>query len=202
MGVSRSASTVMAYAMKQYQWTLEQVRTHRVAGSNHSPTQPRSLHAYHPALPTQPPLLPFRTPLPHPPRTPCLAVGRRAQAYSYVKKRRSIVKPNEGFREQLLVYEGILRAKRQSGSWGKRVAAASTAHASRRHTPKFYVKVRPASRDRSFAASPRRKREPVACRPLPAPALAVARVVASPLQGRGCTHGAVVSLRCAKTCAG
>lgn len=28
MGVSRSASTVIAYAMKEYQWTLEQAYRH------------------------------------------------------------------------------------------------------------------------------------------------------------------------------
>ncbi len=67
MGVSRSASTVIAYAMKQYSWSLE------VA------------YAYVKVWPHK-----------H---------GRHAQ------KRRSIVKPNEGFRQQLIVYEGILRAQ-------------------------------------------------------------------------------------------
>eukprot|EP00048_Salpingoeca_helianthica_P008547 m.123848 g.123848 ORF g.123848 m.123848 type:complete len:973 (-) comp14632_c4_seq7:24-2942(-) len=66
MGVSRSASTVIAYAMKQYSWSLD-------------------------------------------------------SAYAYVKKRRKIVNPNDGFRQQLIVYEGILRAKRDSGSWGRRL---------------------------------------------------------------------------------
>eukprot|EP00047_Mylnosiga_fluctuans_P014711 m.40631 g.40631 ORF g.40631 m.40631 type:complete len:922 (+) comp5624_c0_seq1:186-2951(+) len=66
MGVSRSASTVIAYAMKQYSWTLE-------------------------------------------------------VAYAYVKKRRSIIKPNEGFKQQLIVYEGILRAQRESRSWGRKL---------------------------------------------------------------------------------
>lgn len=56
MGVSRSASTVIAYVMKQHNWSLD-------------------------------------------------------EAHAYVKKRRGIVKPNEGFRQQLIVYEGILRAK-------------------------------------------------------------------------------------------
>jgi hypothetical protein len=56
MGVSRSASTVLAYAMKSENWSL-------------------------------------------------------AEALTYVVKRRPIVKPNEGFRSQLVVYEGILRAK-------------------------------------------------------------------------------------------
>lgn len=56
MGVSRSASTVIAYAMKQQHWPLDV------------------------ALP-------------------------------YVRERRSIIKPNEGFMKQLQTYNGILNAR-------------------------------------------------------------------------------------------
>ena len=56
MGVSRSASTVIAYAMKHQHWPL------------------------HVAL-------------------------------AYVRDRRSIVKPNEGFMKQLQTYNGILNAR-------------------------------------------------------------------------------------------
>ncbi|XP_018415896.1 PREDICTED: protein phosphatase Slingshot homolog 1 [Nanorana parkeri] len=58
MGVSRSASTVIAYAMKEYGWSME-------------------------------------------------------NAYSYVKQRRSVTRPNSGFMRQLLEYEGILDASKQ-----------------------------------------------------------------------------------------
>ncbi|KAF5929192.1 hypothetical protein HPG69_019213 [Diceros bicornis minor] len=58
MGVSRSASTVIAYAMKEFGWPLE-------------------------------------------------------KAYSYVKQRRSITRPNAGFMRQLSEYEGILDASKQ-----------------------------------------------------------------------------------------
>ncbi|NXG55172.1 SSH1 phosphatase, partial [Hemiprocne comata] len=58
MGVSRSASTVIAYAMKEFGWSLE-------------------------------------------------------KAYSYVKQKRSIARPNAGFMRQLLEYEGILDASKQ-----------------------------------------------------------------------------------------
>ncbi|XP_008291355.1 protein phosphatase Slingshot homolog 3 [Stegastes partitus] len=61
MGVSRSASTVIAYAMKQQHWPLDV------------------------ALP-------------------------------YVRDRRSIVKPNEGFMKQLQTYNGILQASQQRHS--------------------------------------------------------------------------------------
>lgn len=56
MGVSRSASTVIAYAMKQQHWSLD-------------------------------------------------------EALSYVRDRRSIVKPNDGFLKQLQTYSGILSAR-------------------------------------------------------------------------------------------
>lgn len=56
MGVSRSGSTVIAYAMKQQRWTLD-------------------------------------------------------VALAYVKDRRSVVKPNEGFMKQLQIYSGILNAR-------------------------------------------------------------------------------------------
>lgn len=56
MGVSRSASTVIAYAMKQHHWSLD-------------------------------------------------------TALAYVRERRSIVKPNEGFLKQLQTYSGILIAR-------------------------------------------------------------------------------------------
>lgn len=56
MGVSRSGSTVIAYAMKQQRWPLD-------------------------------------------------------VALAYVKDRRSIVKPNEGFMKQLQTYDGILNAR-------------------------------------------------------------------------------------------
>jgi len=56
MGISRSASTVLAYLMKEH---------------NHS----------------------------------------FADALEHVKKRRSCINPNGGFRNQLLIYEGILAAK-------------------------------------------------------------------------------------------
>jgi hypothetical protein len=59
MGISRSASTVIAYAMKANRWLLD-------------------------------------------------------RAFAYVKERRPIVKPNQGFWTQLHVYEGILRANRRS----------------------------------------------------------------------------------------
>ncbi|XP_048476689.1 protein phosphatase Slingshot homolog, partial [Rhincodon typus] len=58
MGVSRSASTVIAYAMKQYGWDLE-------------------------------------------------------KAFSHVKERRRVVKPNSGFLNQLRIYQGILNASKQ-----------------------------------------------------------------------------------------
>lgn len=56
MGISRSGSTVIAYAMKQEHWPLD-------------------------------------------------------VALAYVKDRRSIVKPNEGFMKQLQIYNGILNAR-------------------------------------------------------------------------------------------
>ncbi|RUS78626.1 hypothetical protein EGW08_013596, partial [Elysia chlorotica] len=55
MGISRSASTVMAFLMKDRRWSVE-------------------------------------------------------EAYKFVKSKRSIVKPNEGFKAQLHMYEGILTA--------------------------------------------------------------------------------------------
>ncbi|XP_051017653.1 LOW QUALITY PROTEIN: protein phosphatase Slingshot homolog 1 [Acomys russatus] len=58
MGVSRSASTVIAYAMKEFGWPLE-------------------------------------------------------KAYSYVKQKRSVTRPNAGFMRQLSEYEGILDASKQ-----------------------------------------------------------------------------------------
>ncbi|KAI3351768.1 hypothetical protein L3Q82_020606 [Scortum barcoo] len=61
MGVSRSASTVIAYAMKQQCWSLD-------------------------------------------------------VALAYVRDRRSIVKPNEGFMKQLQTYSGILNASQQRHS--------------------------------------------------------------------------------------
>uniref|UniRef100_A0A3Q3JAF0 protein-serine/threonine phosphatase n=1 Tax=Monopterus albus TaxID=43700 RepID=A0A3Q3JAF0_MONAL len=61
MGISRSASTVIAYAMKQQQWTLD-------------------------------------------------------AALAYVRERRSIIKPNEGFMKQLHTYNGILSASKQRHS--------------------------------------------------------------------------------------
>ncbi|XP_040028462.2 protein phosphatase Slingshot homolog 3 isoform X1 [Gasterosteus aculeatus] len=61
MGVSRSASTVIAYAMKHYHWPLD-------------------------------------------------------MALTYVRDRRSIVKPNDGFMKQLQTYNGILNASQQRHS--------------------------------------------------------------------------------------
>ncbi|XP_047440859.1 protein phosphatase Slingshot homolog 3 [Mugil cephalus] len=61
MGVSRSASTVIAYAMKQQRWPLD-------------------------------------------------------VALAYVRDRRSIIKPNEGFMKQLQTYDGILKASQQRHS--------------------------------------------------------------------------------------
>lgn len=61
MGISRSSSTVIAYAMKQYHWPLD-------------------------------------------------------VALAYVKERRSIIKPNEGFMKQLQTYSGILSASQQRHS--------------------------------------------------------------------------------------
>ncbi|XP_026185938.1 protein phosphatase Slingshot homolog 3 isoform X2 [Mastacembelus armatus] len=61
MGVSRSASTVIAYAMKQQHWSLD-------------------------------------------------------VALTYVRERRPIVKPNEGFMKQLQTYSGILSASQQRHS--------------------------------------------------------------------------------------
>lgn len=59
MGVSRSASTVIAYAMKEYGWSLE-------------------------------------------------------RAYTFVKQKRSITRPNPAFMRQLAEYEGILDARYNS----------------------------------------------------------------------------------------
>ncbi|EDQ92582.1 uncharacterized protein MONBRDRAFT_5247 [Monosiga brevicollis MX1] len=73
MGVSRSASTVIAYAMKQYSWSLE-------------------------------------------------------EAHAFVKKRRRIIKPNEGFRTQLVMYEGMLTARR-SGAFGTELDIKPPPHA-------------------------------------------------------------------------
>lgn len=56
MGISRSGSTVMAYAMKKQHWPLDVAQT-------------------------------------------------------YVKDRRSVVKPNDGFMKQLQTYNGILNAR-------------------------------------------------------------------------------------------
>lgn len=56
MGVSRSASTVIAYAMKEFGWSLE-------------------------------------------------------EALTFVKQRRSITRPNQGFMRQLAEYQGILDAR-------------------------------------------------------------------------------------------
>ncbi|XP_061755899.1 protein phosphatase Slingshot homolog 3 isoform X2 [Nerophis ophidion] len=61
MGVSRSASTVIAYAMKQQRWPLD-------------------------------------------------------VALAYVRDRRAIIRPNEGFTKQLQTYNGILHASRQRDS--------------------------------------------------------------------------------------
>ncbi|XP_077434625.1 protein phosphatase Slingshot homolog 3 isoform X2 [Vanacampus margaritifer] len=61
MGVSRSASTVMAYAMKQQRWSLD-------------------------------------------------------VALAYVRDRRTVVKPNDGFMKQLQTYNGILNASQQRHS--------------------------------------------------------------------------------------
>lgn len=61
MGVSRSASTVIAFAMKQYNWSFE-------------------------------------------------------KAHDFVLTRRSVVRPNDGFRHQLQLYEGILKASNQRHS--------------------------------------------------------------------------------------
>ncbi|XP_029962569.1 protein phosphatase Slingshot homolog 3 [Salarias fasciatus] len=61
MGVSRSASTVIAYAMKQQRWTLD-------------------------------------------------------VALAFVRDRRAIIKPNEGFMKQLQTYNGILTASQQRHS--------------------------------------------------------------------------------------
>ncbi|XP_028314124.1 protein phosphatase Slingshot homolog 1 isoform X2 [Gouania willdenowi] len=58
MGVSRSASTVIAYAMKEYGWSLE-------------------------------------------------------KALDFVKEKRSVTRPNQGFMRQLAEYEGILDASKQ-----------------------------------------------------------------------------------------
>lgn len=56
MGISRSASTVIAYAMKQLRWPLD-------------------------------------------------------VALSYVRERRAIIHPNDGFMKQLQTYNGILNAR-------------------------------------------------------------------------------------------
>ena len=56
MGVSRSASTVIAHAMKDYGWTVE-------------------------------------------------------QGLKYVKEKRSCIRPNKGFMQQLELYQGILDAR-------------------------------------------------------------------------------------------
>ncbi|XP_055514138.1 protein phosphatase Slingshot homolog 2 isoform X1 [Leucoraja erinacea] len=58
MGISRSASTVIAYAMKEYGWNLD-------------------------------------------------------EAYTYVKEKRAVTKPNSGFMRQLEEYQGILLASKQ-----------------------------------------------------------------------------------------
>jgi len=64
MGISRSASTVCAFAMKHFGWSLD-------------------------------------------------------QALEHTKQNRSIINPNNGFRHQLCVYEGILKASRQRLSFRK-----------------------------------------------------------------------------------
>ncbi|KAJ8262512.1 hypothetical protein GJAV_G00167280 [Gymnothorax javanicus] len=72
MGISRSASTVVAYAMKEHQWSLD-------------------------------------------------------HALAYVKERRHVVKPNEGFLKQLHTYSGILQASQQrhSALWKRRKSRES-----------------------------------------------------------------------------
>jgi len=64
MGISRSASTVCAFAMKKYGWNLD-------------------------------------------------------HTLGFVKGKRGVVNPNQGFRRQLLVYEGILEASRQRHTFRK-----------------------------------------------------------------------------------
>ena len=56
MGVSRSASTVIAFAMKDFGWSLQ-------------------------------------------------------QAHDFVKQKRGCIKPNQGFMQQLITYQGILDAR-------------------------------------------------------------------------------------------
>lgn len=62
MGISRSGSTVVAYAMKKQHWPLD-------------------------------------------------------VALAYVKDRRSVVKPNDGFMKQLQLYNGILNARSDPQLW-------------------------------------------------------------------------------------
>ncbi|XP_004598304.2 protein phosphatase Slingshot homolog 3 [Ochotona princeps] len=70
MGVSRSGATVVAYAMKQYGWSLE-------------------------------------------------------QALRHVQELRPVVRPNPGFLRQLLTYQGILTASRQSHLWEQKAGGIS-----------------------------------------------------------------------------
>ena len=65
MGISRSAATVVAFAMKYFSWSLD-------------------------------------------------------KTLEFTKEKRSIVKPNEGFIQQLTIYEGILGASRQRQSFRNR----------------------------------------------------------------------------------
>jgi len=64
MGISRSASTVVAFAMKYFDWTMD-------------------------------------------------------DSLDHVKKKRGVIDPNKGFRQQLQVYEGILEASKQRSTFRK-----------------------------------------------------------------------------------
>jgi len=74
MGISRSASTVCAFAMKHFSWTLD-------------------------------------------------------KSLQYIKERRPIINPNEGFRHQLAVYEGILDASRKRKSFRRSNRSKSESYA-------------------------------------------------------------------------
>ncbi|GMS91795.1 hypothetical protein PENTCL1PPCAC_13970, partial [Pristionchus entomophagus] len=78
-GISRSSSTVIAYAMKEYEWTLE-------------------------------------------------------EALEFVKKRRNCITPNEGFMEQLRIFDGALEASRKKEIFTRDESSSTSSRTSRRES--------------------------------------------------------------------
>ncbi|GMS86707.1 hypothetical protein PENTCL1PPCAC_8882, partial [Pristionchus entomophagus] len=78
-GISRSASTVIAYAMKEYEWTLE-------------------------------------------------------EALEFVKKRRNCITPNEGFMEQLRIFDGALEASRKKEIFTRDESSSTSSRTSRQES--------------------------------------------------------------------